>query len=63
MTLKLRPIRKTHYLGFEDTRAIETIKAKYGCSTDSDAVRLALRLTAESPLAQLLTKKKSTGKI
>ncbi len=63
MTLKLHNERRTFYVGVQDTLAIETIREKYGCKTDSDCVRLALRLTAESPIAQLPTKKKSTGKI
>lgn len=61
--LKLQFIRKTHYLGVEDTRAIETIKARHGLSTDSDAVRFALRLLAESPVVQIAAKKKSSGKV
>ena len=48
--LKLKYIRRTHYLAPEDDRAILVIKEKYGCSTASDAVRLALRLVAESPV-------------
>jgi hypothetical protein len=43
-------VRKTFYLELLDSRAIEEIKAKYGCSTDSDCVRLAVRLVAESPV-------------
>ena len=57
MMLKLKFIRRTHYLAIEDTQAIATIKDKYGCNTDSDCVRLALRLTAQSPIAQIAAKK------
>lgn len=56
--LKLHYSRKTYYLGIPDEQAIATIKDKYGLSTDSDAVRLALRLVAESPTAQVSTGKK-----
>jgi Arc/MetJ-type ribon-helix-helix transcriptional regulator len=31
-----------------DRAAIETIKARYGVASDSDAIRLAVRLLAES---------------
>jgi hypothetical protein len=55
--LKLKHTRKTYYLGIVDEQSIETIKARYGCSTDSDCVRLALRLVAESAVAQLPKKK------
>jgi len=55
--LKTSYARKTHYLGAQDTQAIASIKNKYGCSTDSDAVRLAVRLVAESPVAQVKKRK------
>jgi hypothetical protein len=48
--LKLKRTRRTFYLEVKDSQAIEEIKAKYGCSTDSDCVRLAVRLVAESPV-------------
>ncbi|MFL5624002.1 MAG: hypothetical protein ACJ788_00210 [Ktedonobacteraceae bacterium] len=55
--------RRTFYVGVQDTIAIQHIRERYGMSTDSDAVRFALRLVAESPVVQLPTKKKTTGKI
>jgi hypothetical protein len=42
--------RKTFYLGAIDELSIGTIRAKYGLSTDSDAVRFALRALAENPI-------------
>ncbi len=57
--LKLKFIRRTHYLAPEDDRAILAIQEKYGLSTHSDCVRLALRLTAQSPIAQIAAKKKA----
>jgi len=54
--LKLKFVRRTHYLAPEDDRAILAIQEKYGLSTHSDCVRLALRILAESPVQ--LTKKK-----
>lgn len=53
--------RKTHYMGEEDVAAITIIRARYGLSTDSDAIRLAVRLVAASPVA-VVGKKKATGK-
>ncbi len=58
--LKLKFIRRTHYLAPEDDRAILAIMARYGLSTHSDAVRLALRVLAESPV-QLSKRKGKTG--
>lgn len=60
MMLKLRNERKTFYVGIADEQAIVTIKDRYGVHSDSDAVRLALRLTAESPMAQLPKKQNKT---
>lgn len=34
----------------EDTQAIATIKARYGCESDSQAIRLAVRVLAASPM-------------
>lgn len=45
--------RTSIFLSKEDKDAIEIIKARYGVSTDSDAIRLALRVLASSPLLQL----------
>jgi len=39
--------RTTIYLDESDRRAIVQIKQKYGVTSDSDAIRLALRLLAE----------------
>lgn len=38
--------RRTYYAFDEDDQAVAAIRKRYGCSTDSDAVRLALRLLA-----------------
>lgn len=38
--------RRTYYALPEDDQAVAAIRATYGCSTESDAVRLALRLVA-----------------
>jgi hypothetical protein len=38
--------RTTIYIGDEDDKAIIAIKEKYGLSSDSDAIRLALRIVA-----------------
>ena len=40
--------RTSIHLGDRDRLAIATIKERYGVSTDSDAIRLALRVLAES---------------
>jgi len=58
--LKLKFVRRTHYLAPEDDRAILAIQDKYGLSTHSDCVRLALRLVAESPV-QLAKRKGKAG--
>ncbi len=39
--------RKGYYVAEEDLTAIAIIRQRYGLSTDSDAVRLALRLVAD----------------
>jgi Arc/MetJ family transcription regulator len=39
--------RTTIYLDEADRQAITHIKQHYGVTSDSDAIRLALRLTAE----------------
>jgi hypothetical protein len=38
--------RTTIFLGDADRTAIQTIKDRYGISSDSDAIRLALRVIA-----------------
>lgn len=40
--------RTTIFLGDEDREAIRTIQARYGVSSDSDAIRLALRVLAQA---------------
>jgi hypothetical protein len=40
--------RTSIFLGDEDREAIRTIQARYGVSTDSDAIRLALRVLARA---------------
>jgi Arc/MetJ family transcription regulator len=53
--------RTTIFLGDQDRDAIQRIQDRYGVSTDSDAIRLALRVLAEakeiglSPLPQNCT--------
>jgi hypothetical protein len=56
--------RTTIFLGDQDREAIRHIQDRYGVSTDSDAIRLALRVLAEakeisiSPLPQPATSSK-----
>ena len=45
--LSLMKKRTTIYLDESDRKAIVQIKQKYGVTSDSDAIRLALRLLAE----------------
>ncbi len=49
--------RTTIFLGDADRAAIQTIKDRYGISSDSDAIRLALRVIAgvQNPHALLLS--------
>lgn len=42
--------RKGLYLDDEDQRLIEAIKQRYGCVSESQAVRLALRALVARPL-------------
>ena len=42
-------IQKLLRLEPEDVKALATIKARYGCESDSQAMRLALRVLAASP--------------
>ncbi len=42
----MRMKRTTIFLGDPDRAAIQTIKDRYGISSDSDAIRLALRVIA-----------------
>ncbi len=57
--LKLKYVRKTYYASPQSHLDIDAIKERYGCSTDSDAIRLALTLVAQSPIAQIAAKKKA----
>jgi len=41
--------RTTIFLGDEDREAIQTISRRYGLATESDAIRLAVRVLAASP--------------
>lgn len=56
--------RTTIFLAEEDRAAIRRIQARYGVSTDSDAIRLAVRVLAEAetiaiaPLPQAQEKRK-----
>lgn len=34
----------------EDMQAVATIKTRYGCESDSQAIRLAVRVLAASPM-------------
>ena len=45
--------RTTIWLSFEDRKAIEIIKGKYGLDNNSAAIRLALRILAASKLAEI----------
>jgi Arc/MetJ family transcription regulator len=40
--------RTTIFLGDEDRAAIRKVQQRYGVSTDSDAIRLGLRVLAEA---------------
>lgn len=46
--------RTTIFLGEADRTAIQAIKDRFGISSDSDAIRLALRVIAGVPNPQLL---------
>lgn len=46
--------RTTIFLGDADRIAIQAIKDRFGISSDSDAIRLALRVIASVPSPQLL---------
>lgn len=46
--------RKMLWLDEEiDTHAIQVIKERYGCESESQAMRLALRVLAASPMLQI----------
>ena len=46
--------RTTIFLGDADRAAIQVIKDRFGISSDSDAIRLALRVIAGVPNPQFL---------
>lgn len=46
--------RTTIFLGDADRSAIQAIKDRFGISSDSDAIRLALRVIAGVPNAEVL---------
>ena len=57
--------RTSIFLGEEDRAAIRAIQERYGVSTDSDAIRLALRVLAhaqELALAPLPPRQSEHGK-
>ena len=45
--------RTSVFVGPEDRAAIEIIKQRYGVATESDAIRLALRVLAASPMLKI----------
>jgi len=45
--------RTTVLVGPEDRAAIEVIQPRYGVATEADAIRLALRVLAASPLLEI----------
>lgn len=49
--------RTTIWLDETDRAAIRRIRDRYGLSTDSDAIRMAVRVIAEAPLVPVLTPK------
>lgn len=55
--------RRTYYAYEGDDEAVAHIRAKYGLSTDSDAVRLALRLVAAGDAIQVKVAPVATKRI
>ena len=53
--------RTTIFLGDADRIAIQAIKDRFGISSDSDAIRLALRVIAGVPNPQLLLLPSTSG--
>ncbi len=45
--------RASIFLADTDRAAIQTVRERYGLSTDSDALRLAVRILAASPMLTL----------
>ena len=50
--------RTTIYLEHADAAAIAVIQHRYGLSTSSDAIRVAVRILAESPKLAVIVKGK-----
>lgn len=50
--------RKTYYATPESDRAVEEIKRRYGLSSESDALRMAAILVAESQIARIPKRKR-----
>ena len=48
-TIGMSPKRSSIFLSAEDHAAIQTVCDLYGLSTESDALRLAVRILAASP--------------
>lgn len=53
--------RTSIHLGDRDRLAISKIKERYGASTDSDAIRLALRVLAESKKLDIIVPRVKTN--
>jgi len=51
--------RTSIYLDETDRKAIQTIKDRYGITSDSDAIRFALRLVAQEELGVYVQRKTS----
>lgn len=49
--------RTSIYLDETDRKAIQTIKDRYGITSDSDAIRFALRLVAQEELGVYVQRK------
>jgi hypothetical protein len=47
--------RRAYWLGKEDEQAIVVIRQRYGCASDSQALRMALRSLAESKRLDFIT--------
>lgn len=45
--------RKTFWVAPEDEQALSIIQQRYGCESESQALRLAVRVLASSPMLQV----------
>ena len=45
--------RTSVFVGPEDRAAMEVIQPRYGVATEADAIRLALRVLAASPMLEI----------